>query len=252
MQNTIIIIPCYNEEKRLSSEQFIDFINNHKDVLLLFVNDGSNDNTCSVLKNIEKETESNCIILNNTENKGKAEAIRFAIDFAVKNHDFDYIGYLDADLATPLNEIYTISGIIQSQNYKLVMGTRIRRMGATIERKFKRYILGRIFATASSLLLKIPVYDTQCGAKVMSKDIALLVIQKPFISRWLFDVEIIARTVIHLGFKESLNKILEYPLNSWEDKGKSKIKIKDIILVPVDLFRIFLQYNKGLKKSLKH
>ena len=84
----------------------------------------------------------------------------------------DFIGYLDADLATPIEEIDNLLNIIKTDSKKeVVFASRIQLIGNEIKRNFFRHFIGRIFATCVSLLLKIKIYDTQCGAKIFSKKI---------------------------------------------------------------------------------
>ncbi|MDQ1419024.1 MAG: hypothetical protein QOJ52_986, partial [Acidimicrobiaceae bacterium] len=75
-----------------------------------------------------------------------------------------------------------------------MLGSRIARLGSTIERTARRHLLGRVFATAASVALGCQVYDTQCGAKVFRVTPALTVaLQRPFRSAWAFDVELQSR-----------------------------------------------------------
>lgn len=177
-------------------------------------------------------------ILDLKENVGKAEAVRLGIRAMV--NDFEYIGYLDADLATPLEEIHQMSILIKEKGAVMVMGSRIQRLGANINRSFIRHILGRIFATVVSNMLKLPVYDTQCGAKILKSGSADEIFLNSFLSKWLFDVEVLFR----LKASESGDlDIYEYPLNIWEEKGDSRIKITDVLQFPIELLRIYFKYS---------
>ena len=87
-------------------------------------------------------------------------------------------------------------------------------------------MVGRFFATLIGWTIKIPFYDTQCGAKVFSSDVVPTIISTPFVSRWLFDVEIILRLKQLLG-KEVTSLLYEYPISEWNDVKGSKITWKD-------------------------
>lgn len=174
MLNIQIIIPCYNEFNRLNTKEFSSFLSKEKNqhISFLFVNDGSQDNTIDLLKELASKFEKVSFI-NLEKNVGKAEAIRQGVLHS-KNQQFDYIGYFDADLAAPLDEIINLSKTIKDEDRPyIILGTRVKLLGNTqIKRKIYRHFIGRIFATIVSFILKIQVYDTQCGAKLIRKDIA--------------------------------------------------------------------------------
>ncbi|MBN1364320.1 MAG: glycosyltransferase family 2 protein [Syntrophaceae bacterium] len=238
---TTIIIPCYNEEKRLPINAFLNYVKSNKNVRFLFVNDGSKDNTADVLKYLRNQNE--CFLtLDLQKNSGKSEAVRQGMLYAVKNLDFDYIGFWDADLSTPLNEIEPFIDCFQKNNYQIVMGCRLMRLGASVKRKKIRHYLGRFFATAASIVLNLPVYDTQCGAKLYKANIVSLLFDNPFISRWLFDVELLARYIKIFGLEDAIRNIYEYPLSSWQDIAGSSIKIKDFLKAPIELWKIKRKY----------
>jgi hypothetical protein len=67
------------------------------------------------------------------------------------------------------------------------------RLGAQIERSFVRHVLGRVFVTVASSLLKLYAYDTQCGAKLFRRDAVGSLFGGEFVSRWLFDIELYLR-----------------------------------------------------------
>lgn len=240
---TAIIIPCYNEEKRLPVKEFLSFAEDNDDVLFLFVNDGSRDKTSVILEELSSRNESFSAI-HLKENQGKAEAVRQGILHALEHFDADCLGYWDADLATPLPEIKNFVDYLSSARYQMVIGCRLMRLGAKIKRKALRHYLGRIFATAASMALQLQVYDTQCGAKLFKADIALSLFENPFISRLLFDVELLARYVRIYGLEKAAHDIYEYPLSSWEDVDGSSIKVKDFFEAPMELWKIKRTYLK--------
>lgn len=240
-----IVIPCYNESLRLKAKAYTDFMSaNQSEYDIIFVNDGSTDNTLDVLKNITTNFPNNCFIYNLKRNSGKAEAVRQGINFANEKKQYNYIAYFDADLATPLSEINLLKEIvINNPIIVMVLCSRIKRLGAEIDRKPKRHILGRIFSTFASTILNLPVYDTQCGAKLIKAEIIPYVFDKPFITSWIFDVEILAR--IRNNNKSIINAILiEHPVTKWEDIEGSKLKIKHMFKVPLELIKIRKLYNQ--------
>jgi hypothetical protein len=118
----------------------------------------------------------------------------------------------------------------------MVCGSRVKRMGATIHRYAVRHIIGRVFATFISWSLRLPFYDTQCGAKLfLVEDVRQGIFEQPFLSRWLVDVEIIKRLQRHMGYEKSYIRIYEYPLSEWREVGQSRIKFSDMLKIPLDL-----------------
>ena len=229
-----IIIPFYNEEKRIDFDCFHQIFNNYLQYDFILVDDGSTDNTSIILDEFKNKFP-NLTILKLDKNIGKAEAIRSAV-LSISTADF--IVYYDADLATPFSELEKlIQFSIQNPNYLLVMGARIKLIGNQVKRSLKRHYFGRIFATiVSQFVLKVAVYDTQCGAKVIDFETAKHIFSKPFLSKWLFDVELLKRLQKIHNLKEVVKEI---PLEKWEEIGNSKIKVIDFFKIPFELYQIY-------------
>ena len=251
-KNICFVIPCYNEGNRLPVNEFISFMKEFPDNTFCFVNDGSTDDTHELLIQIKSQNEESVHILFDSENVGKAESIRKGILYSYNKLNYSYIAYLDADLSTPLQECVRLSGYI-NKDIEFCFGSRIMIIGAEIERKFTRYFVGRIIATFISNILELKVYDTQCGCKIFTRELSILLFEEPFISRWLFDVELFARKINLFGKDHALKKMLEIPLQKWINKSDSKVKIKYFFRLWIDLFLIKNKYKKRtLKKSSKH
>ncbi len=247
---TVVIVPCYNESSRLPKEEFAGFIDRFPEILFCFVNDGSRDNTGEILDNLRQDHRDQIAVINLKSNMGKAEAVRSGVNQVLLGQKPEFVGYWDADLSTPLEEIPKFAEILgRSPDIQMVCGSRVRRMGAVIKRTASRHYLGRIFATIAALILHLPIYDTQCGAKLIKAELAQSVFSAPFISKWFFDVEVFARTILVLGYEKSNRAILEIPLQKWVDEGGSKVKFRHLLKVPWELFRIFLAYDTKLKGS---
>ncbi len=245
MSKICIVIPCYNEEDRLKVKSFSDFLSQYgSEYDILFVNDGSIDNTIEVLKNIKSSFSNTCDILDLKINKGKGEAVREGINHAYLSNKYSYIAFFDADLATPLEEIFLLRKIAEENSaLDMILCSRVKRLGANITRKLKRHLLGRVFATFASQILNLAVYDTQCGAKLIKASLAPQLFNTPFITSWLFDIEIIAR-IRNLNPSIIEKLLYEHPVTVWEDIGGSKLKLKHMIKVPWELFKISRKYNK--------
>ena len=242
----IIIIPCYNEANRLPVNNFIEFSINNHEIVFLFVNDGSSDNTIEVIDSLVKQSD-RFLSLNLEKNGGKAEAVRQGMLYAANNFESEYIGFWDADLATPLDEILQFIEKAQLNQFQMITGLRLMRLGAKVKRSKSRHYLGRFFATVASSVLDLPVFDTQCGAKLYQTNIVASLFKAPFITRWLFDVELLARYVQLFGKEEAMKNIYEYPIFQWEDVQGSRLKLKDFFKAPFELIKIRQKYLKPLK-----
>ncbi len=242
----MIVVPCYNEELRLPAEQFQRFLS-ESGVSFVFVDDGSRDKTLERLESLRNGHEDRVFVLASPQNRGKAEAVRVGLNFAL-DRNAQYAGYWDADLATPLDAIQEFMAVLDARpDLEMVFGARVKLLGRKVRRKTSRHYLGRVFATAVSLILRMPIYDTQCGAKLFR--VGLLtreLVAEPFGSRWVFDVELLARYIRRLGSAETAAlRIYEYPLQAWEDVGGSKVKARDFLLAVRDVFWIYWKYMRN-------
>lgn len=238
---TIVVVPCYNESKRLPQDAFLDYVERHDDVAFLFANDGSRDNTLEVLQSLTARHE-RLLLLDIQPNGGKAEAVRKGMLYAAEHYKPEYIAFWDADLATPLDEIKPMVEWAD-KGYDAIMGLRLMRLGAKVKRKPMRHYLGRCFATVASLMLDLPVYDTQCGAKLFRTEVVEAIFPEQFITRWLFDVELLARYKKVYGKERAISKIYEFPLFQWQDIDGSQLKSRDFFKAPVELMKIKRKYK---------
>jgi len=243
MQKIAIVVPCYNESLRFMGQEFADYAKANKEVYFIFVDDGSTDDTKEKIKLLCRSNPEQILCLSLKKNRGKAEAVRHGFMKAIEM-DFEHIGFWDADLSTPLQFINKFCELFDDHEITGVMGSRVKLLGRRIERRAFRHYVGRIFATLASLVLGIPVYDTQCGAKVfvVNNDMKR-VFSKPFKVNWTFDVEILARyKLINKDTQPDIveNTFVEYPLEQWIHVPGSKIRIRDFFVVGVELIKIFL------------
>jgi glycosyltransferase involved in cell wall biosynthesis len=241
-----LVIPCYNEALRLDVQQFREYLAGNSQTRLVFVDDGSSDATVAVLEQLRTGYEDCAEILRCGKNKGKAQAVRLGVTYALDNFQQEIVGYWDADLATPLEAGGCFLGVLDCRpKIEMVFGSRVKLLGRHVQRRAARHYLGRVFATVVSQMLRLPIYDTQCGAKlfrVTSK--TRQVFAEPFLSKWVFDVEIIARYLnLYRNDPKHLEQIIyEYPLETWVDIPGSKVRPKDFLKALQDLFRIKRKY----------
>ena len=236
MSRAIVVVPCYNEALRLDREALRRFAEEHADPRFLFVNDGSTDRTGAMLDALHREAPDRFLVCHLTNNAGKAEAVRLGVLRAFAE-GAEYVGFWDADFATPLREILTFCSILDFRpEFDTVIGARVRLLGRSVGRNPIRHYLGRIFASAASLALGVGVYDTQCGAKLFRSTPEIIALfHEPFLTRWIFDVEILARLkAARRGTDRPPIEatIYEFPLHQWQDVAGSKVK-------PLDMMKAF-------------
>lgn len=219
-----VVVPCYNEAKRLDVDEFVRLSSAIEAVL--FVDDGSTDSTETILRRLADEHDS--IHLDRfARNGGKAEAVRAGLLRAI-DAGADVVGYLDADLATPVDEyLRLVDRMAGPDSPDGVIGSRVQLLGHAIHRNSVRHYLGRLYATAASMAVGAGVYDTQCGAKLFRVDDVLdRALRIPFADRWSFDAELISRLLTpSTSSGAESRKIVEVPLTRWNDVAGSKLGI---------------------------
>ncbi|MHB8902273.1 MAG: glycosyltransferase [Thermoguttaceae bacterium] len=263
-RKTTIVVPCFNEEQRLGADGFRPLL--ERSISLLFVDDGSKDGTLARLEEICRQLGPQAAVMAFPRNQGKAEAVRQGMLLALGMSDaatsdcraaffrdpspaipVQIVGYLDADLATPAREMLRLLERIDQGDVDVVMGARVKLLGTDIRRRAVRHYLGRVFATLASMILKLAVYDTQCGAKLFRRTEALeAALSDRFLSRWVFDVELLGRLVCGTADVPGLDveRIIEVPLNCWHDIRGSKVGLKDSLPVLIDLLRIWSSLSR--------
>ncbi len=237
MQKVAIIIPCYNEEHRLDAKN-IDFLILNSNIVVYFANDGSKDNTSLVIEQISKKYVERCFSIDYQENEGKANTIFKTINLISEANKFDYIGYFDADFSTPPKEVVRILKDLENKNHTLIFGSRVLLLNTKIKRKWQRHVIGRVIITLINLKFKLGVYDTQCGAKIFSKDLIPVAFSKPFKTSWLFDVEVFIR----LKKQNLLSSACEFPLQEWRDVEGSKLSWKTSFKILNELYKLNKNY----------
>lgn len=239
--HTTIVVPCFDEATRLSPERFQRFGAEHEGVRFVFVDDGSSDATPRILEALVAGDPTRFALHTHEERRGKGEAVRSGVRAALADAPFA-VGYWDADLSTPLEAIPAFEAVLRDRpDARIVLGARVKLVGRTIERQVWRHYLGRVFATAVSVVLGLPVYDTQCGAKLLRvDDETRALFDAPWQVGWTFDVELLARfaSARRAAGRDVLSGLYELPLAEWRHRRGSKIGLRDFLIAPVELARI--------------
>lgn len=240
-----IVVPCFNEGNRLSAASIETYLTDHSEIALCLVDDGSRDGTRALLQRIASTRPDQVTVLALDANRGKAEAVRRGVLHGLARPHVLRLGYWDADLSTPLSELALLIRALDERPGGLAaLGARVKRLGARVIRSETRHYLGRVFATCASITLRLPVYDSQCGAKLFEREAAAAAFSEPFVSTWLFDVEVLARLRNRFGNARVRRDVLEVPLQTWTHVGGSKLRLRHYLKAPLELARIARRYNR--------
>lgn len=240
-----LVVPAYNEASRLDDAAFLAFLASAPGATIVFVDDGSTDDTGARLAALRAAAPPGRVdVVMLPRNGGKAEAVRAGLLHAIGS-GAGYVGFADADLSAPLAELTALQAELERfPDAWAALGSRVKLLGRTIERSERRHYLGRVFATCASIALDLPVYDTQCGLKLFRNVPAMAsALRDPFTSRWIFDVELIARIAREAG-ADVAHRIREVPLESWHERGSSRLRLRDFIRAPLELLHIRRAYRR--------
>lgn len=143
----LIVVPCYNEEKRLDANAFLQFASENAHIGFVFVDDGSKDKTFAKLVGMKIANPHQIEVVQMTKNSGKAEAVRAGLRHAAST-DAIHVGYWDADLATPLDAIDDMYRVAKRySDLEVIFGSRRMMLGHRINRTLGRLAVSRICST---------------------------------------------------------------------------------------------------------
>ena len=199
-----VIIPAYNEEKRIKAT-IIDIINVLKPYELIVVSEGT-DKTKAVVDNL-KNNKIKCF--HQKKRIGKGAALKKGVLKSKGN----IIIFADADLSADALQLKKLVKYIDK--YDCIIGSR-EISGAKSSGPILRKILSMLFRNYVRLLFKIHVRDTQSGYKVFKKDPLMDIIPKVMNCGFEFDVELLWR------FSKKRHTIKEIPI-IWVHKKESKV-----------------------------
>lgn len=242
--STIIVVPCYNEANRLDADAFLGFLDAVTDIQLVFVNDGSRDTTLDLLAQMQQSRPERIKVLSLKANAGKAEAVRQGLIYAT-SMGADFVGYWDADLATPLETIPDFNRIVtRYHDVDVVFGSRCRLLGHRIERTLVRRTISRVCSLLARMAVKLPISDTQCGAKLLRNTNTLRkALNEPFTAGWLFDVELFTR--ISRYTTDRTRAFYQYPLSEWSEIEGSKVSAKAVFKSGLQMLRLIVEARTG-------
>lgn len=224
-----VIIPAYNEEKRLRKTMPLlrDFLKKQSFAWeVVLIDDGSTDNTAQAPAGFFTADEAR--VFRNERNRGKGYSVRQGVQAARG----EILLFTDADLSTPLNEFDKLHACLQ-QGYDIAIGSRsLPGSNVTQHQAWYRESMGKVFNKIVNLIVLEGFVDTQCGFKCFRKEVAVPIFSKMIVDRFGFDVEF-----LYLARKAG-NRIIEVPVE-WHDVLHSRVRIvRDSLQMFLDLFRI--------------
>jgi dolichyl-phosphate beta-glucosyltransferase len=226
-----VIVPAYNEGQRITPSLASILAYLHAQPYtweLLVVDDGSRDDTASVVRKAIEHVP-NARLISYQPNRGKGYAVRTGVLAAAGT----YVVFLDADLSTPPDEIANALRILK-EGSDMVIGSRALP-DSKIETKppLVRRLGTAFFNLVKHLMVGLWQYsDTQCGFKAYRQSRVKPLYEQAVIDRFMFDVEI-----LYLAEKKHIT-VQEMPVR-WADAAGSKVRILEgFVNMFKDLMRI--------------
>jgi dolichyl-phosphate beta-glucosyltransferase len=222
-----VVVPLYNEEKRL--KDFVPYLIEYlgkkygREFELLLVDDGSSDNTVSLLKSFSNRG-SNIKILDYKPNHGKG----YAVKYGIMRSTGEYIVFIDADGSIPPEEIPTMFNKLKM--YDVVVGDRSSEE-SKVEQPPSRKAVGIIFNLYVNMLFFTGVTDHLCGFKGFKRKYAIDLFKDLKSSRWVFDVE------LFYMIRKRKYSLYCLPIK-WVHKGESKMKFTDPFKMFIELLTL--------------
>lgn len=224
-----VVIPAYNEEKRLpqSVAAVLDFLRKQPFAAEVIISDdGSQDRTVAIAGELLKGFPHQ--ILLTPENRGKGHAVRQGMLAATG----DYIFFTDADLSTPIEEVSKFLQHLE-KDQDVVIGSRgLPGSRVEIHQNFLRETMGKVFNFIAQIWTFKGVHDSQCGFKGFRREAARKLFGMQKLDGFSFDVEI-----VYLAQKLGL-RLLELPV-IWRNSAQSRVQVlRDPVLMFRDVLRI--------------
>lgn len=219
--HTLLVIPCYRESGRI--EPFLDSLQRllagDERVSVRVVEDGSGaEEQQRMQRLIESRREAwpqlqPLLCLDQNLGKGGAVYVGWAA-----HHGEALLAFVDADGSCAAEEVSRVLDRARENQARAVFASRIKMLGRDVQRDFHRHLLGRVYATIVSETLRIPVYDSQCGLKVVPR--AAFEKVKPWlqVTGFAFDVELMCALL------DSGCKVIEVPI-SWRETPGGKVRL---------------------------
>ena len=238
--STLLTVPCFRESERLPAflPELCREMMRLGTVEILVVDDGSGAAETAATRTLVEQLRPNhpCLrpLLELPENLGKGGAVYAG--WAHASSDADWLGFVDADGSCSPAETARLIRLAQASSptpsAPALFASRVKMLGRHVERQFKRHLIGRIYATLVSELLGIPVYDSQCGLKLVPRPAYTAVADHLSIHGFAFDVDLLTALLDH-G-----TPVHEVPIDWVEVPGGKVRLIRDSLRMLRDILAI--------------
>ena len=233
MVDATIVIPCFNERRRLPPylATLCKRFERDPNVTLVVVDDGSDagelEGVSDAIEELRRGGARQLRLVRLEKNQGKGAALQSGFLGASTT----FVGFVDADGSVDADDCaLVLSTIAADPDLDAAIASRVKMLGRTIVRRNSRHALGRLFATVLTKLFQLPVYDSQCGCKFFRREKVLSLLAAIESKRWLWDTELLI--LLH----RRGGRIREIPV-SWHETSGSKLSLwNSLVTVPYELW----------------
>lgn len=241
-----LVVPCYRESARLPVflPELCAALDRIEGASVVVVDDGSGPDEVAAAGALVDGLRPRhaCLrpLLELPENAGKGGAVYAG--WAAHQGE-TWLGFVDADGSCSAAEVARLTGLAaaEAEPRPALFASRVKLLGRRVERLFKRHLLGRVFATLVSELLAIPVYDSQCGLKLVPRAAYEAVAARLRVHGFAFDVELLA-ALLDTGCP-----VREVPIDWFEVAGGKVRLLRDSWRMAQDVWRIRERRLQGWK-----
>lgn len=238
----LLVIPCFRESGRIGPflASLREELGNDEAVTVLVVEDGGGRDEQAIMKALVESQRSQWPTLQPLlaldENVGKGGAV-YAGWAAMPGHR--WLAFVDADGSCAAYEVKRLIALARTQPETALFASRVCMLGRHIRREFHRHLIGRVYATIVSETLRIPVYDSQCGLKLLPATAFEKIRPLAHVPGFAFDVELLCLLL------DSGCAVQEVPID-WHETPGGKVRL---VHDSVRMFRDVLEIRQRRRSA---